>query len=379
MRLSRHALRPSSVAWRKTCRFVVPFQSCTKSCAFDAVTVAAASSPIITCRALVSESNRSDMRRSAQRLYKSPRHQHLAPDHETWHEKHDACVHLKRMGKLAGTGYYIPPAWYNHFRMFPPINKNFDEAKTENPHDAAEPTKLSREQLSEDYAERAQLRTELARQSRSAAAAGNRYLNQYWVRKPLDDMERAYYKLTRGSSLGHAEAVKEVVKQYRESQAVQTRVHLIQSEEAKLTGKFITMREAMAVLELASAAQQGRMDSQQYAQMARDAEDVYLNDPVYEAQVVRKQISSPKAAATDAASTGGSDPEAGAADAAAATAEEMDTQIVEEIILNRTSGDSLPKLRDLARGGTSEDDGEGWYGGYSPALESDTKSTTPTQ
>jgi hypothetical protein len=343
------------------------------------------------------------MRRTGTQLLKLPRNLHVAPEYDTWQQKHEAWGHLRKMSKLAGTGYYIPPAWYQHFRMFPPISTNFRQEKTLNPQNASEPTQMERNQLHDDYEKRTRLRLELGSHARSAAATGNRYLNQFWVKKPIDEMEREYYRLTRSSSFSHREAVQFVVRQYHEKKAVQTRVHQIQSEEAKLTGKFITMREAMSVMSLLNTVQSQRLATHQYAEMAREVEAMYVEDPLLQAKVsqrrVEKKSTEPKEtppgepATSDTTSTPAADGTAksdvvvAAAEATTGTPSEPSAKavkvfddagdddgmaIIEDIVVNSTLGDSLPKLREKMLHGIVPDDLDaeaGWYGGFSPEVD----------
>lgn len=319
-------------------------------------------------------------------MYKNPRNQHVAPEHDKWHAKHEAWVQLKRMSKLAGTGYYIPPAWYQHFRMFPPVHHNFNQAETENPHNAAEQTQVAGDKLHEDHAQRAALRTELARHSRSAASAGNRYLNQFWVRKPIDDMEREYYSLTKTHGVAHDEAIRRVIRQYHKKQAVRARVHTIQAEEARQTGKFITMREALSVMNLLQGIQSATLATHQYAEIADEARTRYSEDPMVEAAVTQRRVARAKpepvaaadetsgaAAAADGESSDASSSE-GATKAAAPAVDviEDDFELIEEVSMASTSGDSLPKLREQMHDGslTAEDVEEGsfWYDGFTPEV-----------
>ena len=201
--------------------------------------------------------------RSAPRCYKIPRNMGVAPRFDTWNEKYEAWGHLRRMAKLVGTGFYIPPEWYTHFRMFPPIQHNFTEEKTQNPFNQPEPTQ---QQFIPD-AERQQLRQELAMKSRSLASEGMRYFNLFWVQKPIDQAERRYYRY-RKDGLTHQEAIKKVLQDFRDEQTVKKRAQLIQAEEAKLGGKFITMREAATVLKVLAQLQAHPMAPHEYAELA---------------------------------------------------------------------------------------------------------------
>lgn len=194
------------------------------------------------------------------------RNKGVAPKYDTWSDKYDPWLHLRRMGKLVGTGFYIPPNWYNHFRMFPPITHSFKEEKTLNPYTVEEVTQEQFNTLTED---RKAVRDELARRSRSLAATGMRYFNIFWVEKPLDDAERQYYVLRKSSGLSHEAALKKVLGEFYESQALRRRSHMIQSEEAQMTGKFLTMREAMSVVQLLGDAQRLGLAPHQFSEIAQ--------------------------------------------------------------------------------------------------------------
>ena len=80
------------------------------------------------------------MRQSGVLRKRYPKNYGVAPRWDIWQNQYDAWKHLKRMSRLAGTGYYIPPKWYQHFRMFPPVSANPTEEQTLNPYANSEPT-----------------------------------------------------------------------------------------------------------------------------------------------------------------------------------------------------------------------------------------------
>ncbi|KAK7196575.1 hypothetical protein NESM_000595700 [Novymonas esmeraldas] len=206
------------------------------------------------------------MRRAAVCLYKLPKNTGVAPRFDTWNDKYEPWEHLRRMGRLAGTGFYIPPEWYSHFRMFPPINHNFQQERTLNPHAASEPTQDDTDRLS---GERAALRDELARRSRLLASEGMRYYNVFWIRKPLDRMEREYYELQR-KGVAHSVAIKRVLQSFYDELTVKKRVAAIQAEEAKLSGKFISMREATVVMGVLAQLQKEQLTPHQVTLLAKE-------------------------------------------------------------------------------------------------------------
>lgn len=201
------------------------------------------------------------------------------------------------MGRLAGTGFYIPPEWYNRFRMFPPINHNYQQEKTLNPHNQSEPTSHS---VSLD-AERAQIRDELARKSRHLASEGMRYYNIFWVKKPLDRMEQDYFELTKKKGVAHAVAIKRVLEAFYDEIAAKKRVAAIQAEEAKRSGKFISMREAVVVMSILSQIQRDQLTPHQASLLAKTQyERVHGRTPQSEAAATdtREDAISPDALAS---------------------------------------------------------------------------------
>jgi hypothetical protein len=303
------------------------------------------------------------LRRCDVRHFKQPRNLGVAPRFDSWNEKYEAWGQLRRMARLAGTGFYIPPAWYQHFRMFPPANHNFTEEKTQNPFNQAEDTQAD---LSQTQTQRDALRRELGEKSRSLASEGMRYSNLFWVKKPIDEMERHYYLLTRGKGRRHDEAVRAVLQQYRERQTVRKRVHLIQAEEAKLSGGFITMKEAMSVLNVLSTIQTAKMAPYQYAEMTKKMEGVVLDAPLKTAAMVSKQRpkqQQPAAAADAAAAAAGAGSSVSllAGDAAAETAMELFESL--EVADEPLGRQGVAGLREAAMDGTADG---AWYAGAAP-------------
>jgi hypothetical protein len=187
----------------------------------------------------------------------------VGPDYDVWWKKYDAWNALNRMRRLVGTGFYIPPEWYNHFRLFPPPHNTPMEEQTQNPQAHTEHQKGPYESAS-----RMELRDALAKQSRGAASAGNRYMNLFWVTKPLDEMERSYYRYCADLGLSHEEAIQRVVREYHSREAVRMRVQAIQQEEAKLSGKFLTMREGTAVIHALAHVHGGQLAPHEFAALA---------------------------------------------------------------------------------------------------------------
>ncbi|EPY35791.1 hypothetical protein STCU_00910, partial [Strigomonas culicis] len=207
------------------------------------------------------------MRRSVQSLYKIPKNMGVAPRYDVWNAKYEPWVLMRRMGRLAGTGFYIPPEWYNHFRMFPPMQNHFQQEQTLNPQNELDPTQDDRSgQLA---AERLALRDELAHKSRLVASEGMRYYNIFWVRKPLDRMEKEYYDLKR-RGIAHDVAIRKVLQGFYEALARKKRLSAIQAEEAKLSGKYITMREATVVMGVLTQIQREQLTPHQVALFAKE-------------------------------------------------------------------------------------------------------------
>lgn len=284
------------------------------------------------------------MRRNVITLYKTPKNMGVAPRYDQWMDKHEPWEHMKRMGRLVGTGFYIPPEWYSHFRMFPPINHNFQQEKTLNPRNNPDPTSSGTNTLSSD---RVAIRQELAHRSRLLASEGMRYYNLFWVRKPLDRMEKQYMDLTRKGAQ-HSYAMKRVLDSFYDEITVKRRVAAIQEEEAKLSGKFISMREAIAVMAILSHVQREQLSPHQAAVLAKVQKQRSHNEMPVRATLTHK--------ATQEEYDGS--PE-GLGDILS----QDDSPIVQ---LSDSDSDSLQKLRDVATDGTGEPD---WYSGMTPVLD----------
>jgi hypothetical protein len=306
------------------------------------------------------------MRRTAAVCYKMPKNMGVAPRFDVWQERYEPWEHMRRMGRLAGTGFYIPPEWYNHFRMFPPISHNFQQEKTLNPHNESEPTQDGRGGMS---AERLALRDELARKSRLVASEGMRYYNIFWVRKPLDNMEREYYQLKR-MGVEHSEAVRRVLRGFYNELTVKKRVAVIQAEEAKLSGKFISMREATVVMSVLTQLQRDQLTPHQASLLARHQRDRVCKAETLTAAVSRSAASEPT---SDTPATAVSAP-SGATESMSAdiladlmaepeVAAESGTQYRVEI--KDVPHDSVSALREIATDGTGSPH---WYTGSSPVV-----------
>lgn len=301
------------------------------------------------------------MRRTSGWLYKIPKNMGVAPRFDTWNEKYEPWEHLKRMGRLAGTGFYIPPEWYNHFRMFPPINHNFQQERTLNPHNASEPTQDDTDHLS---TERVALREELARKSRLVASEGMRYYNVFWVRKPLDRMERQYYELKR-QGVPHAAAIKRVLQLFYDDLAVKKRVAAIQAEEAKLSGKYISMREATVIMGVLTQMQREQLTPHQVTLLVREQREKAQHGDAYVASVERVAEGAAGEAAADSAG------ELMSADSLAdllSSEPEEDsaaTATSYTVTVRPTAGDSVQRLQEAAMDHTG---GSDWYTGATPML-----------
>ncbi|ORC88053.1 uncharacterized protein TM35_000181100 [Trypanosoma theileri] len=231
------------------------------------------------------------MRQTVLRRYKMPKNMGVAPRFDIWNEQYEPWQHMRRMARLVGTGFYIPPAWYSHFRMFPPIQHNFQQEKTLNPHNASEPTQDGSDTLSQ---ERVALRDELARKSRLVASEGMRYYNIFWVRKPLDKMEKEYYDLKR-KGVAHSVAIKKVLQTFYDDLSIKKRVASIQAEEAKLSGRFITMREATVVLNVLAQLHREQLTPHQVTLLAKEQQEATESGSGLSANVSR--ASTPSSAA----------------------------------------------------------------------------------
>lgn len=269
------------------------------------------------------------LRRTPLQLHLEIRNKGVAPKYDTWSDKYDPWLHLRRMGKLVGTGFYIPPNWYNHFRMFPPITHSFKEEKTLNPYTVEEVTQEQFNTLSDD---RKAVREELARRSRSLAATGMRYFNIFWVEKPLDDAERQYYVLRKSSGLSHEAALKKVLGEFYESQALRRRSHMIQSEEAQMTGKFLTMREAMSVVQLLGDAQRLGLAPHQFSEIAQRT----------------------SAGASSSGSGGNANVSGGSSGVGVGSTSTMEARIEKETVTHNITAESLNELLSGTSGGATD-------------------------
>jgi hypothetical protein len=319
------------------------------------------------------------MRRNGALLWKVPKNRSVAPQFDVWNEKYEPWAHMKRMGKIVGTGFYIPPEWYNHFRMFPPVHHNFQQEQTLNPKNASEPTQDDRTTIS---AERLKLRDELARKSRALATEGMRYYNLFWVQKPLDAMERQYFRLQK-QGVPHNVAIKKVLQEFYDSLAVKQRVAHIQSEEAKLSGGFITMREATTVLSVLAQLQKEQLTPHQVATLAADRHREVQGGDLVHGTVENTLNASPTpapasdagavAAASTADTTDVKVDDAAAVDSSAAeaiNAAALSAMLEDEagssaptssikVTIKDSTSDSLPKLRQAATDETGDFE---WFG-----------------
>lgn len=302
------------------------------------------------------------MRRTLQCRYKIPKNMGVAPRFDTWNEKYEPWEHMKRMGRLAGTGFYIPPEWYNHFRMFPPIQHNFQQERTLNPQNASEPTQDDTDHLS---AERFALRDELSRKSRLLASEGMRYYNIFWVEKPLDRMERRYYELKR-QGVAHSIAIKQVLQGFYNEIAVKKRVAAIQAEEAKLSGKFITMREATVVMGILAQLQREQLTPHQVTLLAKEQQGLAHDGESFTAAVERS---------SQAADAPADAPAEGEVMSAASLADLLSSETEREsdapaysykVVVEETPYDSVRQLQEAATDGTGNSD---WYSGASPIID----------
>ena len=229
------------------------------------------------------------LRVSIRPRFRHPRNTDVGPEYDRWFEKYDSWAAFNKMRKLAGTGFYVPPDWYQHFRMFPPPHNLAREEHTLNPH-AHDPHIKTDFEKNED---RQNLRDELARASRSAASAGNRYMNIFWVQKPLDEMERSYYAYTADHGMTHEEAFRRVVDEYYAKQAVRMRVRQIQREEAALSGKCLSMKEGIALIHTLSTLQREQLPPQELATLSegiREAHKTHNKHTTFRHTVKKKSV-----------------------------------------------------------------------------------------
>ncbi|KAG5509039.1 hypothetical protein JKF63_06046 [Porcisia hertigi] len=310
------------------------------------------------------------MRRSSLCLYKIPKNMGVAPRFDTWNEKYEPWEHLKRMGRLAGTGFYIPPEWYSHFRMFPPINHNFQQERTLNPHNASEPTQDDTDRLS---AERIALRDELSRKSRLLASEGMRYYNVFWIRKPLDRMERHYYELKR-KGVAHSEAIKRVLQVFYDDLTVKKRVAAIQAEEAKLSGKYISMREATVIMGVLTQLQKEQLTPHQVTLLAKEQREKAQAGESFAATVERS--TEPTADATQGAAEGDEVISAGTLADLLSMEGDLDhtaPTVSYKVMIHDTDHDSVNQLQEAALDHTGRSD---WYTGASPVLHTEDAGST---
>lgn len=307
------------------------------------------------------------IRRSAVLRFKMPKNLGVAPEFDTWNKKYEPHEHLRSMAKLAGTGFYIPPDWYQHFRMFPPISNNFLEEQTLNPHNQSEPTQVR----TELEANRAAVRDELGRRSRALASEGMRYYNIFWVQKPLDEMERAYYQL-KGAGLSHEDAMKQALEQFHSKMSGRKRVAAIQAEEAKLSGNFITMREASSVLAALVHLEKKRATPHYAIGLAEKKAALAAEAPlkvgtarwVAKAPAPTEIEKMAKEAAAGASPAEAAAADSGDADGLFSFLEDESGKMVADV--TDVTSDSTSALREAATNST----GNGtWYGGASPRYD----------
>ncbi|RNF21701.1 uncharacterized protein Tco025E_03296 [Trypanosoma conorhini] len=302
------------------------------------------------------------MRSTALWRYKMPKNMGVAPRFDVWNESHEPWQHMKRMGRLVGTGFYIPPEWYNHFRMFPPINHNFQQEKTLNPRNASEPTQDDAGSLGP---ERVALRDELARKSRLVASEGMRYYNIFWVRKPLDRMEKEYYELKR-RGVAHSEAIKKVLEGFYNDLAVKKRVAAVQAEEAKLSGRFITMREATVVLNVLAQLHREQLTPHQVTLLAKEQREAAASASGLTATVSRVSAPASGAETEAAAPKESGSGEALSADSLASMLEDDhvgSTGTQYHVEVKHSAHDSVKQLQEESTDNTGSPD---WYTGASP-------------
>lgn len=306
------------------------------------------------------------MRKSFLLLYKTPKNMGVAPRYDLWNEKYEPWEHMKRMGRLVGTGFYIPPEWYNHFRMFPPVNHNFQQEKTLNPHNHSEATNdpLMSSSLTP---ERVAVRDELARKSRLLASEGMRYYNIFWVQKPLDRMEQHYLDMRR-KGVQHNVAIKKVLEKFYNEITAKKRVAAIQAEEAKLSGKFISMREAVVVMNILAQLQEEQFSPHQASLLANVQRERSHNEKAFYATVEE-----PEAASASTSSSGGNTSSASSVGSPDALADMLSDDAGSgsgmpgemKIKIHESGAESIRGLQDAATDYTGRAD---WYTGASPTI-----------
>lgn len=307
------------------------------------------------------------MRRSFILLYKTPKNMGVAPRYDLWNEKYEPWEHMKRMGRLVGTGFYIPPEWYNHFRMFPPVNHNFQQEKTLNPQNHSEATNdpLLSSSLTP---ERVAVRDELARKSRLLASEGMRYYNIFWVQKPLDRMEQHYLEMRR-KGVQHSVAIKKVLEKFYDEITAKKRVAAIQAEEAKLSGKFISMREAVVVMNILAQLQKEQFSPHQASLLANVQRERSHNEKAFYATMEEQVPSS--SGSRNSSSPSGSSSAAVSPDALADMLSDDGGSARAEsgsgmrITVHASNAESIQGLQDAATDYTGSPD---WYTGASPML-----------
>lgn len=291
------------------------------------------------------------MRRTFGFLYKTPKNIGVAPRYDIWNEKYEPWEHMRRMGRLVGTGFYIPPGWYNHFRMFPPINHNFQQEKTLNPHNRSDPTSELNSSLS---SKRIAIREELGRKSRLLASEGMRYYNIFWIQKPLDRMEKQYFDLER-KGIRHDVALKKVLEAFYNEITAKKRVAAIQAVEAKLSGKFISMREAVVIMNVLSQLQNKQFSPHQASQLSKYQYNRSHNEGPYHATVQKRETIVDK--------TGNSAETLLSPDSLANFLSEDGSDI--QATVRKSDAESLAQINDLSTDHTGTTD---WYTGYSLEL-----------
>lgn len=275
----------------------------------------------------------------------------VAPRYDIWNEKYEPWEHMRRMGRLVGTGFYIPPEWYNHFRMFPPINHNFQQEKTLNPRNRSEPTGELDSPLS---VRRREIREELGRKSRLLASEGMRYYNIFWIRKPLDEMEKQYFDLER-KGVRHDVAIKKVLETFYNKITAKKRVAAIQAVEAKLSGKFISMREAVVVINVLSQLQNKQFSPHQASLLSKYQYNRSHNEQPYHVTLQKKEP------AED--SSGEGTESMFSPDSLSSFLSEDGSEV--QTTVHKSDADSLAQFKDMS---TDHTGAINWYTGYSPEV-----------
>lgn len=291
------------------------------------------------------------MRRNFSFLYKTPKNIGVAPRYDVWNEKYEPLEHMRRMGRLVGTGFYIPPEWYNHFRLFPPINHNFQPEKTLNPTNRSEPTGEMSSSLS---TERMSIRNELKKKSRLLASVGSRYYNIFWIRKPLDRMEKNYFDLER-KGVRHDVALTKVLQTFYDELAAKKTVLAMQAAEAKISGKFISMKEAVVVINVLSQLQNKHFSPHQASLLVKHQFRRSHNEEPFHATIHKKD---PLKGRFEEGTEGALSP-----DSLANFLSEDGIEVHSNIHPSKAS--SIAQLNDFSTDHTGAAD---WYCGYSPEV-----------